>query len=445
MGRWLGHVLLAGAAAAALTACGGYANKSRDIDDHPIVNTGVAATVIMPGQGGIPMPSAQPHGGLYGAPGAAPGQAGPPGQPGAAGAHSSGAAGTRPGGGMTMIGGTEQDIEVHQKINNEPAWAKVVKLPLIVAGYPIKKAQQAIQGPPDPTVKISGPPPEAPPTREQTQADYERRLLDDMEQELVGRSAPSGQGGAGAVAPTPIPSATASATPRGQTTAASRPLGGSIAAELAALRQAIAQPAPRPLEAGTPETTIAPRRFEPPAPQAYESIDRDADGRADRWIFREGQVVVGEHYDENGDGEVDRKVQFAPGTTRIAASEEDTDGDGRTDTWTEFEGDQVVRRRADTRGDGEIDTWTFYRDGVIERHEQDTNGDGFRDRMAFYADGRMQREEEDRDGNGRPDRITHFDAEERIVHQEEDTDGDDVMDIRSFYQEGKLRRREVIQ
>jgi hypothetical protein len=334
---------------------------------------------------------------------------------------------------MTMIGGTEQDVETHRKVNNEPAWAKAFKLPFLIAAYPFKKAHQAITGPPDPTVKISGPPPVAPPTPAERQAAREQALLEGMEKEL------QSQGSA-------TPSAPVLASRERPDSA--RASGGrrSIAQELAALRQASTPPAPRDVVATPSANAPAPA---PPAPAAepvrlYESVDRDADGRPDRWIYRQGRTVVAEASDDDGDGRPERKVHFVPGTDTISHEEEDTDADGRPDTFTEYEGGVIQRRRADADGDDEIDVWSFYRDGQLLRHEQDTDADGFRDRMSFYEAGRLVREEEDRNGDGRPDRVTQYDAQERKVRQEEDTDRDGVMDLRSFYQEGKLRRRELI-
>ncbi|MBW2315836.1 MAG: hypothetical protein JRH10_16820 [Deltaproteobacteria bacterium] len=434
------RTLLGIAAAVAFLGCGSIAKFDRDLDTHPITDTGVAATIIMPG-GGIPMPNRTPYGGL--APPSA-GQAAQtatnqPGTPGSGSSSSSGAgAGPSGGGGMVMIGGTSQDIEKHQKVNNEPAWAKAIKLPFLVAAYPFKKAHQAMTGPPDPTVQISGPPPQAPPTREELEAQREQALLEGMANELSqqGPSEPR-QPSAPAYAPPVAPRHVATPAPSG----AGRP---SIAAELAALRLGMAS-TPAPVTPTLASAPAAQRQAPPPAlEQLYESVDRDADGRADQWIYRTGRDVTAEATDDDGDGRPERTVRFVAGTREPATDEEDTDADGRMDTFTEYKAGRVARRKADTDGDGEIDTWSFYAAGQLLRHEQDSDGDGFRDHMSFFEDGRLVREEEDRDGNGRPDRVTHFDADERIARREEDTNRDDVMDVQSFYQEGKLRRREMI-
>ena len=410
----------------ALLGCGSYANIDRDLSDHPVTHTGVAAAIILPGDPGIPMGTNVPPRGLGGPPGAS-----RPDGNGSASATGS-ATGAPSGGGMVMIGGTTQDIEKHQKVNNEPAWAKVLKLPFLVAAYPFRKLQQAVSGPPDPTVAVTGPAPPPAPTPSQRAAQREARLLETMERELSGQ-APATPAGVPPLAPAQVaPQATAPSAPSGPSL--------SIAQELAALRRAMAAP-----HSATPTPTRTPAMAATPPPERlYESVDRDADGRIDRWIYRQGDQLVAEAVDDDGDGRPERKVRFVPGTREPATEEEDSNGNGRPDTFTEYEGGVVTRRRADTDGDGEIDAWSFYRDGALLRHEHDTNSDGFRDRMSFYEGGRLVREEEDRDGNGRPDRITHFDEHERIAHQEEDTNGDDVMDIRSFYQEGKLRRREII-
>jgi len=430
--------LFASGIAATLLGCGSIAKVDRDLDDHPVTDTGVAATILMPGQSGIPMPNRQPRGGVGSS------------APNAAASSRSNGAVAPSGGGMMMIGGATQDIEKHQKVNNEPAWAKALKLPFLVAAYPFRKVHQAMTGPADPTVQITGPPPEAPPTPAELQARRERSLVEGMERELAERpgaspSTPRARPDPGAGTSRPRP-------PEPGATPASngRP---SIAEELAALRRAMASPSPSSADAGHPRAGIGsgsagpapgPTPTPPEAERLYESVDRDADGRADRWIYRTGRQVTAEATDDDGDGRAERTVHFAAGTREPVAEQEDTDDDGRPDTFTEYESGSIARRRADTDGDGEIDTWSFYQDGQLARHEQDTDGDGFRDRMSFYEAGRLVREEEDRDGNGRPDRITHYDADERIARQEEDTNRDGVMDVRSFYQEGKLRRRELI-
>lgn len=436
-----------------LLGCGGYTNKDLDLDSHPIVNTGVGGTILMPGDNGFPMPGASPRTGL-----------GPP-PPGGAASGSQSASGQGQaaprGSGITMIGSTEQDIEQHRKVVNEPAWAKAAKLPFLIAAYPFKKAHQVLTGPPDPTVKVTGPPPAAPPTPAELQARRERALLEGMEKELSQRNgaapAPSPYGATQAGATGPPHGAALGqgvAMPRA---AAAPPSNAprSIAQELAALRSAMQAGPPlapaaatAPLPAGVASVTIpgtpAPA---PPAPapvRLYETLDRDGDGRPDRWVYRQGRQVVAEATDEDGDGIAERKVHFVPGSQVVAREEEDTDADGRADTFSEYEAGVIVERETDGNGDGEVDGWSYYEAGQLVRNERDTNADGFRDRMAFYEAGRLVREEEDRDGNGRPDRITHYDDQERKSRQEEDTDRDGVMDLRSFYQEGKLRRRELI-
>jgi hypothetical protein len=371
----------------ALLGCGSYANIDRDFEDRPVTNTGVAATILMPGDNGVPMPATNTYGGL-----------GPPPAPGpgaSSGSSSASGAGTPSGGGMTMIGGTTQEIEQHQKVNNEPAWAKVLKLPFAVAAYPFKKAHQAVTGPPDPTVKVSGPPPQAPPTPAELQAQHERALLEGMDRELAGQGSAPAPSLAPAPAPyaTPAPSVVPAPAPR---MVASAPAGGgtSIAAELAALRRAMAAPAGAPQAAATPGTVAAPQAAEPPREELYESVDRDADGRPDHWVYRQGGTPVAETFDDDGDGRPERRVELVPGTRTPVREEDDTNGDGRPDTFTEYEGGAVARRRADSDGDGEVDAWSY--------------------------------------------------EQERMASQEEDTNGDDVMDLRSFYQEGKLRRREMM-
>jgi hypothetical protein len=377
------HALALVAAAALTPGCFYYGNQSRDVDRTPIVDTGVGATILMPGESAPAFPG-----------GAEPGTAG-----------AGGAAGAPPGGGrISMIGGARVDETTHARVHEEPIWLKYLTLPFAVVAAPFVAAKEAIQGEPEPGPEV----PRVDPPRPQAVArapgaSYDENLIDGLERELDQRQASSADPRAGAAPGQP-------GTARGL----------SIADELASLQrapaQASAQPAPAPLAPESPRAT--PRPTASSEPVADGIVDRNQDGRVDLWIYREK-------------GEIVRRVL-------------DEDYDGVPDSWVDYQNGEPARRRADTNQDGTVDSWTFFRDGQTTRHEQDTTGNGFRDRVGFYEAGKLVREEQDTLGSGRPDVIVYYDDHEQIVRREEDTDHDGRIDVISHYEKGRLSRRELL-
>jgi hypothetical protein len=448
-----------------------YANVESDGDRHPVVNTGVGATILYPGQGPA-MPAAHP---AYQFPGGAPA----PGQPGAPAPAGSGTIGGTPtstvqqgpgssgssagGGGITFIGGADSDLGSHQKYGKEPRWLKYVLAPFAIAAYPFVAIRDAVtkdDGPPAPRPAAapsgSAFPPQAP---VDVQTQYEQNQLQTLESELAGQGGSQPAVGYGnAPAPAPGYRSAPAPAPRMQRPA---PTGGSISAELAALQRGIpprmdgasATPQQEQRAHGEPgasgvqqQARSAPGTGGTDAPGgvADQVTDRNGDGRPDHWIYRHDGQLVRELFDEDADGAPDRHLFYQTETGEKSREEEDTDLDGQIDSWLEYRNGQITRHRRDTNGDGFLDTWSFYRDGELTRQEQDLNADGFRDRVGFYQSGLLAREEEDRNGDGRPDRVTLFDEQERIRQRDEDRNGDGVVDLRSFYSEGRLMRRELL-
>jgi hypothetical protein len=443
--------LLVTAPLLATLACG-YGNMNQNIDDHPMFDAGVAATIIMPGQQAPPM---QPYGsaypGAYGSvppgaypPGTYPPGSAPPGAPLGPAGQAYGAPSAPPGG-YTSFGGAQTDRVGTVQRKSRPSFFKYLAWPFAAVLYPFKKVGDWIAGDPDmpqPQVQqgssqgmsmgTPGASAWVPPTREQVQAQQEQARLNELERQLA-MGAP--------VAPPPV----SSAPPPEAALSAPSGRGTSIAEELLALRRT------RDARAGKPGAIQSATRLEPakpsvpPAPRgvADKVEDRDGNDRPDYWAFREGGRLVREVIDTNGDGQPDRAV-FYDDAGQIARIEDDTNHDGKPDAWEEQKAGQVVRRRADTNGDGSLDSWSFFEHGEIARQERDTDGDGFRDRLDLYAQGKLQREEEDATRDGRPDRVTWYDAGGQVMQRDEDSDGDGMVDVRSHYEGGRLARRELL-
>jgi len=468
----------------ATLGCPAINKRQKDIDRSPVVTTGAGATILYPGRSVAMPPAMHPSHVPAPVPGAAPAQGGaaypptpgaaypptpgaaqPP-APGAAYPPSSGAgyppssagAGYPPSGspensaapapsspgGMTLLGGAQIEENRHVIVDEEPLYLKYLMLPFAVAAAPFKYAAEKARGettpgPALPTLENSKPPP-APSAAPQ---DYESRRLEQMERELAQR-----------------PQATPSASPRPQPAPAAAPVrapgagGLSLGDELAALKQRSA-PAPAPPDAPALARAAVPPPATAPAPEpsrtavrpvaaAPGQVDRNADGRPDHWIFREGGEISRELFDEDFDGRVDRTLHYDLATHQVNAIDEDSDHDGRVDTWVTLENGTVTRRRVDEDGDGQVDTWGFHRDGQLVRLERDTDGDGFRDRISFYTEGRLDREQEDDDGDGQIEATRYYDLEERVMRVEEDADGDGKVDVVSHYEGGRLTRREIL-
>ena len=125
----------------------------------------------------------------------------------------------------------------------------------------------------------------------------------------------------------------------------------------------------------------------------YIEIDRDHDGRFDRW----------EYY------------VSAPGTPAALRS---PDGRSVMDHAEEAAGpdNQIVRRE-------------FYVDGVIARVEEDTTADGKVDKWESFEKGILVRMDLDLEGLGRPTRRLVYGTNGEVERVEADPDGDGVFEV----------------
>ena len=438
---------------------------TKSTDKHPVVDHGVSATILMPGQQAPPMRTqASPYGARPTAPpwapqgqqppypAPAPGQpaygAAPYGQPGYAQGQAGPYAQAAPNPNrFQSFGGSTIDNtgEVRQK--SKPTYMKYLGAPLAIAAAPFKKlgrkldqmakkkasevdpAQQAAAAGMGAAPGAQGMP--MPATREQAHAMQEQARLGELERQLAMAAPPAPAYGQSAATPSALAPAPAPSSGR-----------LSIAEELARLRGNHAKagadttglPAPAPL---------IPRAQPEPKGLADHVEDRNGDGRPDFWSFKEGDRVVREVHDADGNGTPDKTVYYDD-DGQVRRIEEDLNADGQLDSWAQYRDGEVVRKRVDSDNDGAADSWSFYRGGEIARTERDTDSDGFKDRLDLYQDGRLSREEEDRNADGRPDRVTWYDPAGQVVRRDEDSDGDGAVDIRSHYEGGRLSRRELL-
>ena len=110
-------------------------------------------------------------------------------------------------------------------------------------------------------------------------------------------------------------------------------------------------------------------------------IDRDRDGRTDRWEFYSANRPADDpqlervEESEGADGRVVRREYYEAGV--ISRVDEDTDGDDRVDKWEHYERGLLSQVELDLLGRGKPTQRLVYRvGGTVERVESDPDGDG---------------------------------------------------------------------
>jgi hypothetical protein len=135
---------------------------------------------------------------------------------------------------------------------------------------------------------------------------------------------------------------------------------------------------------GTPEA----RAFMNGTELLRVELDRDGDGRADRW----------EYYDWPGTS----AARGTPAEPKLITRAEEANGADATITRREyFDGGLVVRVEEDTDLDGRLDKWETYTSGVLARVDLDLAGSGRpTQRLTYEPSGGTVRVEADPDGDG---------------------------------------------
>lgn len=136
--------------------------------------------------------------------------------------------------------------------------------------------------------------------------------------------------------------------------------------------------------------------------------DRDGDGKLDTRAFMDGTTLQRIEIDRNADGRPDRWEHYHTAANARARSEveieraEEANGSNERITRREFyERGTVVRIEEDSNADGRIDKWEHYGGGQLVRIELDLKGAGFPDRrMTYRPDGGVDRVEVDLEGRG---------------------------------------------
>jgi hypothetical protein len=145
-----------------------------------------------------------------------------------------------------------------------------------------------------------------------------------------------------------------------------------------------------------------------------EVVHRDANGKVDTRAFMDGVLVKRIEIDRNHDGRTDRWEYYAaaaPGTTPANSPDGRSmidhadEANGPTDAVTRheyYDNGLIARVVDDTDSDGRPDKWEYYQAGVLARVELDLAGKGYPSRRLIYGpDGNVTRVESDDAGTGR--------------------------------------------
>ena len=130
-------------------------------------------------------------------------------------------------------------------------------------------------------------------------------------------------------------------------------------------------------------------------------IDRNEDGRIDRWEYYDGDgklTRVG--FSRRDDGRPDAWAIVGPDSRSQRIEISSTGDENKIDRWEHYENDALTSAEEDTNHDGAIDKWESYEAGALKTASFDENGDGKPDRRLTYTDGVLVSIETDPNGSG---------------------------------------------
>jgi hypothetical protein len=130
-------------------------------------------------------------------------------------------------------------------------------------------------------------------------------------------------------------------------------------------------------------------------------IDRNEDGRVDRWEYYDDHAkLVKVGLSRRDDGRPDAWAFVGPDGKPRRIEISSTKDEKKIDRWEHYEKDTLVSAEEDTNHDGRVDKWESYEAGALKTAAFDENGDGKPDRRLVYADGVLVAIETDPDASG---------------------------------------------
>jgi hypothetical protein len=162
--------------------------------------------------------------------------------------------------------------------------------------------------------------------------------------------------------------------------------------------------------AATPQAAVKPVYNKDTGLLEQLVADREGTGRIDMRAHMTGARVNSVEIDRNHDGRPDRWEFYGTDASRksgaarslLVRAEEANGSAEKVTRWEYYEGGQIRRVEEDTDDDGRVDKWEMYEHGALVRMDLDLAGRGFPDRrMVYGAGGGLERTEVDEKGDGR--------------------------------------------
>ena len=114
--------------------------------------------------------------------------------------------------------------------------------------------------------------------------------------------------------------------------------------------------------------------LEPPA--TAKPIDKDGDGKPERWELTKENNILRTFIDTDGDGRINYIQEYDEKGDKLYEAL-DFNGDGELDDHYYYLEDVLKHREIDSNYDGNIDIWVYLREGVyIQSYRRDTDYDG---------------------------------------------------------------------
>ena len=139
-------------------------------------------------------------------------------------------------------------------------------------------------------------------------------------------------------------------------------------------------------------------------------IDRDEDGKIDRWEYYDARGVLTKVGFSRSGAEVPDAWAYSAPNGRVERVEISSKADDtRIDRWEYYDVEgparpdgfgRLLRAEEDSNGDGKPDRWETYEDQELRTVEFDENGDGIRDRRLTYKDSQVVLVETEPDASG---------------------------------------------
>ena len=135
------------------------------------------------------------------------------------------------------------------------------------------------------------------------------------------------------------------------------------------------------------------------------AYDSNHNGATDTWTDMDGARPVQTRIDRNEDGRLDRWEYYDAKSKLIKVGFSRADN-GKVDAWAFAGADGAIERIeiSSAADDRKIDRWEHYTGGAIAAAEEDANHDGAADKWETYESGVVKTVSFDENADGRPDR-----------------------------------------